>query len=715
MWWPNRDINITPLHQNELDIDHEVIPDGVAVWGAIPGQRCDSTRAEIVAATAMLAAPVPCHIGIDNLNTVRFASCLIQDINHMTKKPYGLIPNGDVLQEFHRHLRAKLAVSVKVSKVKGHATTDDVIEGRTTLSNKIGNDMSDRYATKGIKSHCPDAVQFSHKCGMREKMRILVQRDINLFLLDMLEANRVVVAKENRISKIIGGTTTESVFTEKGPTKHTVRVPTQLEYFNVTDGLSTFTVTQPLFCMLGDFKRPLVHVVSFLQLLEFKPVTHGIQGISWLELFIIFELWGGIASDTRPNSANLSIARASLKVELANFKRLIKHATSLFLPPDQAMLFKPSKVSTFRLGPAGFLSFVPCVRFNVHIDRVDATQLMQAVLSMRMQLTYKKKQRLAAGTLSVGCRKVRYGAMPAWRKFLSPQQLITERQGAIFYQAQELEQQAPSTCEHLFLKCSKCDFTKNFINHTLYNTPKARWNVLWCAFCRKTYTARSWLCPCGLQWFTCNIHRAHGFICKTVPPSVSPVDLVAGLAPLDVLPEPARKKRRPGLGEDLVLGMRSTTLEKVQLQPPSSLFSEGGEPSSSATGTPLSSLFSTSVVFKRYQDRAAKRALESAVPEPNEQDNIARQLAISSKRRRKMDKRSAAGQLLPALNHPAARLRFPHLPAQGGRMSERGTITPHSTFPLASASSRSNPYAFLPQAPQGESGNFFQIQAPNDG
>jgi len=75
MWWPERDILADPLHQNELDIDHEITPDGIAVWGAIPGQRCDSTRAEIIAATAMLAAPIPCHVGIDNLNTVCFATC----------------------------------------------------------------------------------------------------------------------------------------------------------------------------------------------------------------------------------------------------------------------------------------------------------------------------------------------------------------------------------------------------------------------------------------------------------------------------------------------------------------------------------------------------------------------------------------------------------------------------------------------------------------
>ena len=84
----------------------------------------------------------------------------------------------------------------------------------------------------------------------------------------------------------------------------------------------------------------MIHVVSFLQLLEFKPAAHDAQGISWLELFIIFELWGGMTVDTRPQIENRSTARMSLKSELAIFKRLVKHASALFLPPQSGYAFQ---------------------------------------------------------------------------------------------------------------------------------------------------------------------------------------------------------------------------------------------------------------------------------------------------------------------------------------------------------------------------------------
>ena len=133
------------------------------------------------------------------------------------------------------------------------------------------------------------------------------------------------------------------------------------------------------------------------------------------------------------------------------------------------------------------------------------------------------------------------------------------------------------------------------------------------------------------------------FNCKTGPPVKHPVDLVAGLAPTDVLPEPARKKRRLGLAATHVAEcVPESTIERQQLQPVPTIFLDNSEvPASSSSALEVSPLFATSEVFKRYQARAAKRALESAVQIPDESDNIARQLEASSKKRRKMVKRIA--------------------------------------------------------------------------
>ena len=139
----------------------------------------------------------------------------------------------------------------------------------------------------------------------------------------------------------------------------------------------------------------------------------------------------------------------------------------------------------------------------------------------------------------------------------------------------------------LFLKCSKCEYTKNLVNLTLYNSSKAHWNLLCCALCRKTSTSRSWFCPCVVQWFTCNIHRAHGFNCKTTPQIRSQAEQVAGVAAFNSSPEPAHKKRRLRLGQSSCIFL-SSTFEWVQLQPAPTMFADNsGDAASSTTAAPV--------------------------------------------------------------------------------------------------------------------------------
>ena len=39
------------------------------------------------------------------------------------------------------------------------------------------------------------------------------------------------------------------------------------------------------------------------------------------------------------------------------------------------------------------------------------------------------------------------------------------------------------------------------------------WNLIRCSDCRKSFSARSWICPCGHTWITCKFHCPLGFLC----------------------------------------------------------------------------------------------------------------------------------------------------------------------------------------------------------
>ena len=70
-WWSLISTHDAYQDWNADGVAHDVAHGNVAVWGKIPGQRCDSTRAEIVAAIYSLSPDGPAHVGIDSMNTIR--------------------------------------------------------------------------------------------------------------------------------------------------------------------------------------------------------------------------------------------------------------------------------------------------------------------------------------------------------------------------------------------------------------------------------------------------------------------------------------------------------------------------------------------------------------------------------------------------------------------------------------------------------------------
>ena len=56
---------ITPLEKTFAIMAEQ--PGGLAMWGALLGSRCSSTRAELAAGILAAAAPLPCHQATDSM------------------------------------------------------------------------------------------------------------------------------------------------------------------------------------------------------------------------------------------------------------------------------------------------------------------------------------------------------------------------------------------------------------------------------------------------------------------------------------------------------------------------------------------------------------------------------------------------------------------------------------------------------------------------
>ena len=67
------------------------------------------------------------------------------------KKAWGLQKDGDLWGTAWKAVLHRGASNQKIRKVKGHATEQDVAQGRSTAEDRFGNDKADKNADEGVE------------------------------------------------------------------------------------------------------------------------------------------------------------------------------------------------------------------------------------------------------------------------------------------------------------------------------------------------------------------------------------------------------------------------------------------------------------------------------------------------------------------------------------------------------------------------------------
>ena len=128
----------------------------------------------MAAAIVALAGPVPAHIGTDSQAFLTQAQRVQQRLldGKPQPRPWGTLRDGDLWQQYQQCLQAKGPTSVRLTKVKGHATREDVARGRSTAMHKFGNDTADLAADKAVQLHGTDLIDLGALWTQRHRQYI---------------------------------------------------------------------------------------------------------------------------------------------------------------------------------------------------------------------------------------------------------------------------------------------------------------------------------------------------------------------------------------------------------------------------------------------------------------------------------------------------------------------------------------------------------------
>ena len=448
-------------------LHHEPWKGGHAFWAPLRGLWQTAARAELAALVLASHCAKPIHIGIDNKGVVDKANMLLQIAQEKRqadgslpkkplKKPFTLQADGDLWQQWWKIVEARTPESIAITKVKGHATDQMVQEGKVRAQDKAGNDEAVSAADKAVHSHKPGIMSFITK--IQERQEAYAELIRQAMVLNCTVAKRIREDEHGHkdTPEPASHNWTLEPVTFKGP----------LCYPEDNGQLVELKIMQP---PRGNHQyksqmSQLCGIAEFLSALRWELATEERPGgISWIELYAIFQLSGWDWHYTRdyfriqrekdrqdPRSAEARMikhrgrrqaeddATPSAKVRTQNTCRAdldeFKRRTRFLLRHSEDMLTKivftqAQDHGNTRLLHLGFLGHLPCIRATPHISKELAIRVTAALLMLRPNTSLKTvnnaqesmRAPCTEGAVQIQLKRIKIWMLqPArWRKMLS--------------------------------------------------------------------------------------------------------------------------------------------------------------------------------------------------------------------------------------------------------------------------------------------------------
>jgi hypothetical protein len=312
--WPKRELNDMPLSDAEKDMSYQqVVPEGLRCFAPIGGLSGSSTRTELAAAIIALLANTAVHIGTDSAAFKARAERIIQQMREgrPIRTHWKTLPDGDLWEYFTKAVEAKGPFSIKISKVKGHATQPAVDSGEVQAVDKEGNDAADIAADCGTRMHGSVLNMYAALIARRHKEYKQFVCRIHHHILEAYDIHRKLSEQED--AKIAAARERAYVVVS-----NSVNLTTRAEgarHLRFVALVRQFPKVTRIYPRAPDVQR-------FLQAAKFQTIGDGQRGTTWLELYLVYRLSGCRAP--LPWATCRAAARPSAAQQLNAFKTIVR-------------------------------------------------------------------------------------------------------------------------------------------------------------------------------------------------------------------------------------------------------------------------------------------------------------------------------------------------------------------------------------------------------
>jgi len=154
-------------------------------------------------------------------------------------------------------------------------------------------------------------------------------------------------------------------------------------------------------------------IEDFLAGIEVAEADPTLRGITWLELYVLYRIRGGIKPIPDPSSA--AAARATLDKQLCAFKRALRATVERTLSAEgDAQLFKPGTAKLNHLKGVGILGKYPTLSLNIAVSREEGCAMAIALSSLTRSASHAKHRQFINGQCNLIPHELKLKGKAAW-------------------------------------------------------------------------------------------------------------------------------------------------------------------------------------------------------------------------------------------------------------------------------------------------------------
>ena len=521
VWWPKRETADGIAQAEEAYTHVEQLAQGTLMWQTFNDLRGSSTRCEIGAMLLAMLREEPIHIGTDSQAML---TKLQQMLDHAKDKEKAELhtkegkmkiggkvsplhaetpfrrkwhqqQDGDLWECMHESIQSRNHSSIEAKKVKGHATEAMVEAKLVEPEDKDGNDWADTAAGKGTHKFSPLAT-IARKFSIRNDRYRNLMSSIHRFIINMLKAHK---EEEEEKKKQL------DPFNKKEDERR--QVGKRLEYVedDAKKDCKRIEIAQLKRSLKEEdekINKKTEEIRNFYTHLQWKRIPEEEQreaeGITWLELFILFHRHGGSLDDKEDVLGN----KNSLQKDVADFKRISRKVFLTACPIEDEWVLKPSTTRRNRLKSIAVANKHASIKGMPLIIDEENKQIVKRILAMRSIRSAKMKKVWEEGNLKIKPAVISLKGGSRWLKNDDKDEKMENWVTKGFHGEAAWSSLHETKLKHMY--CPICQYKMEVKDMKLVKG--AQFSNLTCSTCTNTTNSREWKCECNRVWHKCNFH-----------------------------------------------------------------------------------------------------------------------------------------------------------------------------------------------------------------